>query len=291
MLKQMKTVRVGSVLGGIAAAVLCFPAGALAHSGEFARFNECPSTTKGVEHCLYSETIGGEIVLGKKKTPIINKVVLQGGYGEANEETNIAPFYAASNGETLTKVKEEVPGGLTGIVPPEKAPALVKLLEEFFLNNSLTKVYATLELAKPASEIQISTYNLLNGEDVALKLPVKVHLENPFLGSSCYVGSSSSPIIWNLTTGTTSPSSPNTPITGKSGFINVKEKFELVEIAENSLVENDWSAPSASGCGGVLSFLVDPVLDLMLGTTSAGYNTAVLNNTIYSATAGSVNSH
>ena len=97
-----------------------------------------------------------------------------------------------------------MPGGLLGIVPPESSPPLVKLLSKFFFENGLTGINATLELAKSASEIQISNFRVLE-EGVALKLPVKVHLENPFLGSSCYVGSSSSPIIWNLTTGTTEP--------------------------------------------------------------------------------------
>jgi hypothetical protein len=290
MRKRVKTIRLASVLGGMAAAVLCLSASALAN--EFERFKECPTKTTGAAHCLYAETGSGEIVLGKKTTKIVNKVILQGAYSEANEETNLAKFYGASNGETLTKAAQEVPGGLLGIVPPEKSPPLVKLLTEFFFNNSLTKVYATLELAKPATEIEISSFNLLLGEGLALKLPVKVHLENPFLGSSCYVGSSSSPIIWNLTTGTTNPPKPNGPITGKPGFIEVKENEELIKITEDSMVDNAWSTPSASGCGGILSFLVDPVINLMIGLPStAGNNSAVLNNTIYSATVGSVNSH
>jgi hypothetical protein len=289
---RTKTVKYGygAVLGGIVA-LLCLPAGALAHSGVWAKFNYCPSTTTGVHKCLYSVTNGGEIILGKKTTPIVNPVTLQGGYSEENEVGN-ATFFAATNNETLSKTPQPVPGGLLGIVPPESSPPLVKLLSKFFFENSLTGVNATLELAKPASEIVLNEFNLLVGGGVALKLPVKVHLENPFLGSSCYVGSSSSPIIWNLTTGTTEPKSPNKPITGKPGFPEVKEEYELVQITENSLVENNWSAPSATGCGGVLSFLVDPVINAELGLpAAAGTNTSILNNTIDSATAYSVNHH
>jgi hypothetical protein len=50
---------------------------------------------------------------------------------------------------------------------------------------------------------------------------VKVRLENPFLGSECYVGSNSSPVVLNLTTGTTSPPAPNKPIKGTVGNIEV----------------------------------------------------------------------
>jgi hypothetical protein len=293
MAEQMRAVgrRFGVVLGA-AVAVLCVPAVASAHTGDFAKFNQCPSKTAGVVHCLYSVTNSGEIVLGSKKTMIEHPVTLQGGYSEENEETHIASFFAASNGETLSKTAQTVPGGLLGIVPPESSPPLVKLLSKFFFENGLTGVNATLELAKPASEIQISSFNLLVEEGVALKLPVKVHLENPFLGSKCYVGSSSSPIIWNLITGKTNPPGPNTAITGKPGFVELKDEFRIAEITENSLVENAWSTPAAEGCGGILSFLVNPIINSMIGLPSgSGHNTAVLNNTIDTATATAVNNH
>ena len=290
MLKQMRAVGCRGVLGA-AVAVLCVPGVALAHTGDFAKFNQCPSTTTGVVHCLYSVTHSGEIVLGSKKTPIEHAVTLQGGYSEENAE-GFSTFYAASNGETLSKTPQAVPGGLLGIVPPESSPPLVKLLSKWFFENSVTGVNATLELAKPASEIKLSNFNLLVEEGTALYLPVKVHLENPFLGSKCYVGSSTSPIIWNLTTGTTSPPGPNTPITGKPGFVELKDNFELAELTENSLVDNAWSAPTASGCGGIISFLVNPIINTMIGLPSAaGHNTAILNNTIDTATVGSVNAH
>jgi hypothetical protein len=292
MLKQMKAVRYGhrAALGAVVA-VLCVPATAMAHTGEFAKFNYCPSTTTGVAHCLYSVTNSGEIILGKKTTPIVNKVTLQGGYSKENSE-GVSSFFAATNGVTLSKTAQPVPGGLLGIVPPESSPPLVKLLSKFFFENGLTGINATLELAKPASEIQLSNFNLLVEEGVALKLPVKVHLENPFLGSNCYVGSSSTPLIWNLTTGVTSPPAPNKPITGKAGFVELKENFEIVQLTENSLVENAWAAPEATGCGGILSFLVDPVIDSEIGLpAAAGTNTSILNNTIDSATVGSVNAH
>jgi hypothetical protein len=275
-------------VGVIAAGV---PGGATAHTGDFAKFNQCPSTTTGVEHCLYSVTNKGKVVLGSKNTPIVNPVTLQGGYGEETEEGNFT-FFAASNGETLSKTPQPVPGGLVGLVPPEEAPLLVKAAEKLVLENGFTGVNATLELARPASEIQLNNLNLEVGEGTALRLPVKVHLENPFLGSSCYVGSSSSPIIWNLTSGITSPPPPNEPITGKPGFVTIKDNFEIVELTENELVDNAWSAPKATGCGGfLLELLVDPIIDVSLGNTTAGHNAAVLENTIASATAGSVNKH
>ena len=255
-------------------------------TGEYIRFANCPYKNLEVRKCLYSTTKSGEVVLGTKKVPIEKPVVLQGGAGKQVE--GIAPFFAATNGITLSKAPQNVPGGLAGIVPDASSPFLVKALIKFFFENSLTGVNSTLELAKPATEIRVSENNLAAEEGVALKMPVKVHLENPFLGKNCFVGSSTSPITWNLTTGTTSPPAPNKPITGKTGFIEFLEEGSIAFAKETSLVDNAWSAPKASGCGGILSFLVDPIINAQLGTTAAGYNTAILNNEIYIGAAAAV---
>ncbi len=267
---------------------------ALAHEGEFAKFNYCPSTTPGVFKCLYSVTYGGSVVLGNKTTPIVNPVTLQGGYSATNREKHrISTFFGATNGETLSKTPQPVPGGLAGLVKcPEIENAIERAACELAFENGLTGVNATLELARPASEIEISEFNVSAEEGLGLKLPVKFHLENPLLGSSCYVGSSSSPIIWNLTTGTTSPPEPNTPITGTAGTASLEDEGLIAKLTEASLVDNAWSAPGASGCGGALAFALDPVIDTQLGVpAAAGENTAILDNDIAIATAEAVNSH
>ena len=154
---------------------------------------------------------------------------------------------------------------------------------KFFFENKLTGLTSTLELAKPASEIRISEEHLAEGLGVALKMPVKLHLENPFLGKACYVGSSSSPIIWELRADTTSPPLPNKPITGNPGEVEFFEGGRILKLTNAELVDNSWSAPGASGCGGILGFLVNPIINSQLGTTTAGHNTAKLKNTIYEA--------
>jgi hypothetical protein len=259
--------------------------------GEFAKFQYCPYTTVGVARCLYSVTNGGEVVLGTKKVPIEKEVILQGGYAEPAEEgpeNGFSKFYAATNGITLSKVANNVPGGLLGIVPPEKSPALVKALSKFFFENSLTGVTSTLELTS-ATEIRLSEVHLAEGIGVALKMPVKLHLENPFLGKNCYVGSSGSPIKWELTTGVTSPPGPNTPISGKIGEVEFLESARILKIKGNELVDNAWSAPAASGCGGIISFLVNPIINGQIGLPSpAGKNTAILKNTLMTTTAAAL---
>ncbi len=278
---QKHRTRVGVVaLLALALAALGLAGSAQAKlTGTYTKFAQCPYKNTEVRKCIFSTTIGGEVVLGKKKVPIEKPVVLQGGAGKQVEE--IAPFFAATNGITLSKAPQNVPGGLLGIIPEASQPFLVKALIKFFFENSLTGVNSTLELAKPASEIRISENHLAAEEGVALKMPVKVHLENPFLGKNCYVGSSSSPITWNLTTGTTAPPGPNKAITGKTGFIEFLEEGSIAFAKETTLVDNAWSAPKAAGCGGIISFLVDPIINSQLGTLTAGNNTAILKNEIY----------
>jgi hypothetical protein len=257
-------------------------------TGEFTRFEQCPYSNLEVKRCLYAITESGEVVLGNKKVPIEKQVILQGGLGAVNEETFNQPFFAASNGITLSKAPQNVPGGLLGIVPEKEQSFLVKALIKFFFENSLTGVNSTLELAKPANEIVVNELNLAGEEGVALKLPVKVHLENPFLGKSCFVGSSTSPVTWNLTTGKTSPPEPNKPINGKPGLFKTLEGGRILETSGTVLADNAWSAPKATGCGGIISFLVTPIINTQLGTTTAGHNTAILNNKVFVASAFAV---
>jgi hypothetical protein len=287
MRKKIKTTRVvGAALLAVALASLGLAGSASAKlTGEYARFAQCPYKTAGVYRCVYSPNTGGEVLLGTKKVTIEKEVVLQGGYTEPNEaEGNFSKFVAATNGQTLTKAAQNVPGGLLGIVPPEKSPALVKALSAFFFENALTGVTSTLELAKPASEIRINEISLAEGLGVVLKLPVKVHLENPFLGKSCYVGSSSSPINWELRPDTTNPPLPNKPITGNPGEVEFIDEGRILKLFNVEFVDNAWSAPAASGCGGILSFLVNPIINSQIGLPSAaGKNTTRLKNTVYEA--------
>ncbi len=251
-------------------------------TGNFTRFAQCPYKNPEMRKCIYSTTTGGEVVLGSKKVPIVNPVVLQGGAGKQVEE--VAPFFAATNGETLSKAPQPVPGGLAGLVNcKEIKNTLLRLSCEAALESKVTGVNSTLELARPASEITISENHLTAEEGVALKLPVKVHLENPFLGNNCYVGSSELPIIWELISGTTSPPAPNKPISGQLGFIDFLEEGAIAFGKEIVLVDNAWSAPGASGCGGPLvELLLDPVINASAGLpAAAGRNTAILENTAY----------
>jgi len=259
--------------------------------GEFTKFQYCPYTNTEVKKCLYSVTEGGEVLMGSKKVPIVNKVLLQGGFGKPDETTLISKFYGATEGKpTLQPVAQPVPGGLAGLVNcKEISNFILRASCELTFENGVTGLNATLELAGSPSNIQISEQLMNRKEGTALKLPVKMRLENPFLGESCYVGSNSSPVIWNLTSGPTSPPPPNTSIEGSFGQAEFREEGLMLHISENKLVDNAWAAPSASGCGGLFSFILDPIINSAAGLpAAAGKNTAILQNTVDIATAAAV---
>jgi hypothetical protein len=274
---------------GFAAMLLLSFVGASSALASYENFAQCPKENKKVEYCLYSKTYGGEVAIGdpllgeQTKVPIVNPIVLQGGYYESNTETEELSFVGAKNGVTLQPVGQPVPGGLAGLVNCTELSEPYKAACELFFENEYTGVNATAELAEPATSIGIDTNNLINGVGTALSLPVKIHLENKFLGSSCYIGSSSKPIIWNLTTGATAPKGPgpNKSIHGATGTVNDNETLKVVEITGTEVVDNAFGVSAgASGCGGFpLDLLLDPIIEAKLGVPAeTGYNTVKLKN-------------
>jgi|HubBroStandDraft_6_1064221.scaffolds.fasta_scaffold84626_2 hypothetical protein len=247
----------GGLVGGACAMALAVaPAAFAGLQKEYSVFGDCPVNTPGVVGCVVSYTSSGEFKLGSKTVPITKTITLQG--GTSNSSPDLVP---ALDGNTLSKTPLELPGGLIGVelLPP------------------LTEVTATAELAGP---VALNVGNLFAGKGTAVSLPLKAKLDNPSLGSSCYIGSEAEPVDPQLTAGTTSPPSPGTPISGSKGTLEFAGDGNIVIVRGASLVDNTFSVPGASGCGGLLSLLVDPSVDLIAGLPAAGgQNTAILNST------------
>jgi hypothetical protein len=227
---------------------------------EFRQFADCPMENPEVVLCVVSTTTSGEFHLGSKSVPISKPVILQGGL-----TANSHVLVPAADGNTLSKTALPVPGGL-----------LIELLPP------LTSVTATAEIAGP---VEIDTTAANSGEGVAAVLPVKVKLDNPLLGATCRIGSDAEPLTPRLTTGTTNPPPPNTPITGSPGTPVIKAHGQLITITGTSLVDNALAAPGAVGCVEPLSLVTDVAVDLATGLPSAaGKNTAILNGSLAAAT-------
>jgi len=207
---------------------------------------------------------------------------------------------------TLIAPAANVPGGLLGIVNP--APDWPGPLWTIFwtIVGTVNNVSATMELV---GTTQTNFGNALNpptdGSDpTAVRLAARVHLQNPFLGDTCYIGSAANPIVIQLQTGTTNPPLPNKPISGNPGTLNFifTDPVNYIGYLEEdgvSLVDNSFAVPGASGCGNValglpiitpvLETLVSAAVNLKVGLPSAGgKNTAILNGTTSIAAAAYV---
>lgn len=249
-------------------------------TGPFAQFGNCPLSQKAITNCIYSLTPKGSVKIGRKMVPLKNPVTLQGGFlGEGQEVT----FVGAENGETLSVTPQPVPGGLLGISAPAWWPESLQGWFNQEVEKGATAVTATLELAAPAGQIKLSTENLLNQEGTALGLPVKIKLDNPLLGSNCYIGSDSDPIEIDFTAGKSGP------IEGSVGVVAFKARNRLITITGGRLASGTFAAPRASGCGGLFSYFIDPLVNSILGLPSkAGDSTAILEGELKSGAVSAV---
>jgi hypothetical protein len=234
-------------------AIVASAANAATPAPPYQDFAGCPSEAENelVGSCFKYVFDGGHLKLGGVEVAVSNPIVVRGG-----AESVTGNF--VGNGEAgIVPTQEKVTGGLGKLLG---VPWLVEGLAP-----TLLKVNATVELAGTPGSIT----------NFPFTLPVKLHLQNPLLGSSCYIGSASSPIALSLGTGTTSPPAPNKPITGQSPTpFHPEAEREEVRIAENGiLVDNAFAVPATTGCNG----LADYINSAGHLPAAAGNSEAVLN--------------
>ncbi len=267
------------------------PALAAGHhpKGDYAPFADCPLSNSQTGTCIFAQTESGELAIGSRTIPLARTMMLQGGVHE-DEASGRQEFISPEDGEALSRTPQVIPGTLFIVMAPKSLPVFVQeIFNEFINQKKPMNVRATTELAGPAKLIGINTQDLIEAKGIGLSLPVKVKLSNPLLGESCYIGSNANPISIPLTTGSTKRSSSHKPATGKPGHAQFKDEYNLVTIKEDSLLNDSFAAPSAEGCGGILSFLIDPAVNAELGLPlAAGYNEAILNVTLRDANAPAV---
>lgn len=288
MTKTSFSLALTAALAGVCAMPAAF---AGTPSGPYAMFRYCPYTNPNVGSCVINTTHSGVFVIGNTSLPIDSPIVLQGGV----ENLGPSPLYPAVGAPTLTSSPAKVPGGLLGIMNP--APNWPGPLWTAFwaIVATVNDVTATME---PVALAETNFGNALfppsDGSDpTAARLAVRVHLQNPFLGNNCYIGSAQNPIIIKLQTGTTQPPPPNQPIAGNPGTVETiitdEENFiGYLQVNGATFVDNEFSVPAATGCGNialglpvitpVLQAIVSGAVNLKVGLPSAaGKNTAILN--------------
>jgi hypothetical protein len=209
------------------AAVVATSASAREPAPGYGAFAGCPGPEEvpNMEVCLTTTITGGHFQMGSKNVPIKHPMTLSGGVQAGDH------FVFNSKGG-LTPVKQLVPGGVIGLT------GLDWLVN--FLNVEALQLYAVTELAgTPGNPLF----------DEPFKLPIKVHLINPALGSHCYVGSNSNPIMLEMTDYTTNPPPPNHPITGRVPELELDPALPgVIDATNGEFVDNSFAAPGATGC-------------------------------------------
>ena len=234
-----------------------------------AHFANCPVSVKAVATCLFSSTTSTKFEIGSTTVTSTSPTTVSLGlrYTAAGKPVAVLP----TNGtQALQSPAIPLPGGLTGISG---------------LSGGALAVTVTPQLVGLPS---VNLGNLLNGKAPGLTLPIDVLVSTPSgaLGSDCTIGDAADPITLNLTTGTTKPPAPNTPIKGAEGKTSSTPQG-LITVTGMTLVDNSFAVPGTDNCGpgGIL----DPVLNLDKSLPSAaGSNTAILSGSSYTAPAALV---
>lgn len=224
----------GAALLGTAAA----PAATAENLPAFS-FSKCPRLPENADPSLWlcnvAITTGGTFKLGKLDQPITSPITLT----------------YANGFDPITLEETVVFGGF------EAGRMLVQ--KGIFGDPFLTAVYAKPQYA-----------GLVDLQDGKILLNLKVNVQNPALGGSCFIGGNADPIKLRLTVGTTSPPPPNGPISGSPPEV-VQDNPPVLKA---TVVDNAFAAPRATHCGlgGSLNWAVNLQAGL---PAAAGRNTAI----------------
>jgi hypothetical protein len=214
--------------------------------------------------------IPSEFKAGNVTVPLRSSITLRGGIGL--EEELVFKWFDAEGAETIQAVPQPTLPLTQAIDTSLLSPSELARYNYFVKVGKETKVTATVEQAGPG--IQVNLDNLLGREGSAFTFPVKVKLSNPFLGSSCDVGSDTNPIVVELTTGTSGS------LKGKVGSIIKFDRNEFIlTVFTDTLVNETFASPGVEGCG--VEGGADAAINSKLGLPSpAGHNLTVLNGTL-----------
>ena len=197
-------------------------------TGDPSEFSLCPINFTPANGqpllCSHSETTGGTLTIGNSTVPINNNpdTVDFGAYGNSGLGfLGIEAIVTPTNGQIFGGPAQVVPGGLLGLTG---------------ILNAVNEVTASIEMAGPMTPATVvdptetmaffcgagPLGNCLDGPSPfsVVTVPIKVHLNNPVLGPSCYIGSDASPIVLNLVETPTSQPQTSTGGPGGNAFIS-----------------------------------------------------------------------
>lgn len=259
---------------------------ALTLNGDWAAFTRCPVNAASMlaadgakvsDECLASDSPTGSIKLGNTAATTGDSNLQLGVLLTAigGSTTPVAP-----SGGAIVAAPVQIPGGLLGLMCPSGIP-LVTLLCNEITSNQLNAVTATIAPAGKPSHLSIAAGTAVGKPIVTV--PVKIQLHNLLLGSSCFIGSNSDPIVLRPENKVVPPRLSADPFDA-NGTPDPNGPLLLLKLSGGTLEDNSFAVPGASGCGPL--GVADLAIDLKDGLPSAaGNNSLVLNDVTVSLAA------
>ncbi|MEU8957799.1 hypothetical protein AB0C93_26235 [Streptomyces sp. NPDC048518] len=272
-----------TVLGtalGVFASIGTATAAAPAPNGEWAPFTRCPVDAPAMlvadgldktPQCVVSSSLSGSIKLGKTTVPTGRTNLQMGVVQNADGTSSVV----APSGGALIADSATVPGGLLGLMCPSNIPAITDICKQLD-NSSLNKITATVESVGAPYDFD-QTAGIVTDKPI-VAIPVRIHLQNPFLGGKCYIGTAAKPVVLR-------PKNLQFPEFGMSFFRGdgtADDEGEMSRIDLTKATQNDstFAVPGAGGCGLGLFGLIDAAVNAKTGLPSAtGNNSLTLNDT------------
>lgn len=252
------------------------PSGQL--NGHWGPFTRCPvddpvmlaaDGQSDIASCVSSYSPGGRIKLGNT-TATTGANDLQ--FGVVQHTATGTFTVVPPPGGAVVGAPAEIPGGLLGLMCPSSIPVITGICKAL-TENGLNRVTATVESAGTPTEFSL-TSGLTTGKPI-VRLPVRIRLQNPFLGSQCFIGSSENPVVLR-------PRNDTSPAIAIQRFdgngtpnptVGAMLRFALTG---NSQGDSVFSVPRANGCG--FAGFLNGAIDLKTGLPShSGNNGLVLN--------------
>jgi hypothetical protein len=247
-------------------------------NGDWAPFNRCPvdNTTmlqadgaNKAPLCVASSSPSGTIKIGNM-APTTSQSDLQ--FGLISSSAGFAIIPPSQGAVQSAPVRQ--PGGLSGMLCPSTKPPIRALCKTLAHDRNLNKVIATLKSAGAPSDFNLAA-GLSSGIPI-VTLPVKIHLQNPLLGTRCFIGTNANPIVLH-------PENATNPVIQSESFDGDGTPNPtggvMFAIFSNGGTQQDtsFSVPAATGCGAGGRF--NGPINLRGGLPSpAGQNSLVLTN-------------
>ncbi|MGC5341664.1 hypothetical protein ACPXCE_02045 [Streptomyces sp. DT24] len=278
-----------ALLGALAAVTVIIPigtspagaAGGPTMKGNWAPFSRCPVDAPAmlaadgentIAICVASHSDSGSIKLGNTTaTTAANDLQFGVVRDTATGESTVVP----PAGGALVGAPTEIPGGLLGLMCPSGIPVVSGICAQL-TDNTLNRVVATVESVATPRDFDLVA-GMSAGRTI-VRIPVRIHLENPFLGGKCYIGTSGSPVVLG-------PQNVTGPAIGSGlyaadGATDDTGPLNRISLTGNAQGDSAYSVPGATGCGPLGLGALNWAVNLKTGLPSAaGRNSLVLNDT------------